>query len=249
MKSLISRSYGRLKDPDFRPILLLGFAAFAVFLFASIAEEVLEEETMAFDRAVLEAMRADGPGDPVGPEWLEDMARDMTSFGSTGVLVFTVAAAGAYLWLARKRATAVFLLAAILVGTTLSTGLKEIFARSRPDEIYQAAPVFTASFPSGHSFLSAVTYLTLGALLARTQPRRRLKAFIMGTAIALVMIVGLTRAYLGVHWTTDVLGGWILGAGWAAAAWAAMLLLQRRKAVEPTEEAPVGEDDDDDNST
>lgn len=236
MLKLISRSYKRLKQPEFRPVILLGFAAFAVFLFASIAEEVLEKETLAFDRAVLEAMRDEGPGDPVGPDWLEDMARDLTSFGSTGVLVFVVAAAGFYLWLARKRASAAFLIAAIVAGTVISTGLKELFARSRPDEIYQATPVFTASFPSGHSFLSAVTYLTLGALLARSQPRRRLKAFIMGTAIVMVLLVGVTRAYLGVHWTTDVVGGWILGAGWAAAAWAVMLILQREHKVEAAEE-------------
>jgi len=86
----------------------------------------------------------------------------------------------------------------------------------------------TYSFPSGHAFLSAVTFLTLGALLARVQREPGLKAYMLGVAIALTIVVGLSRLYLGVHWPTDVLAGWCAGAAWAILCWSAADRLQRR---------------------
>src|SRR5690606_39587 len=127
--------------------------------------------------------------------------------------------AGIYLVLTRRAGAAVFLAASLTGGALLSNGVKALIGRSRPDEIYQAAPVFTASFPSGHALLSAVFYLTLGAVLARVQERRRVKIFLMGAAVWMSLLVGATRIYLGVHWTTDVLAGWTLGAAWAALCW------------------------------
>jgi undecaprenyl-diphosphatase len=234
------RSLLRLARSEITLLVLFGAVVTAIFVFAEIAEEVTEGDANTFDMAVLDAMRADGPSDPVGPEWFEDMARDITSLGSTGMLVLVVVGAGAYLLLARKRASAIYLVLSVVTGTVVSTLLKDMFGRDRPDAIYQAAPTFTASFPSGHSFLSAVTYLTLGALLMRTQTRFTMKAYVMSTATVIVLLVGLTRAYMGVHWATDVLAGWALGAGWAALCWAVMVLLQRRHTVEaPEEERPV----------
>ena len=92
--------------------------------------------------------------------------------------------------------------------------------------------VQTLSFPSGHAMLSAITYLTLGVLLARLSPRRAVKAYVIALAIILTLLVGVSRVYLGVHWPTDVLGGWCLGAGWALLCWAVAVWLQRRGAVE-----------------
>lgn len=228
-----------LARQEIRLLSLFLIAATALTAFAHIAEEVQEGETHAFDLMVLESLRADDPGDPVGPGWVEDMARDVTSLGSTALLTIVVLATSLFLLLSRKRASAAYLVAAVVSGTLLSTLLKDLFARSRPDAVFQAAEVYTASFPSGHAFLSAVTYLTLGTLLMRAQPRRRMKAYILTLAIIIVVLVGLTRIYLGVHWTTDVLAGWSLGAGWAALCWFIMLVLQRRHAVETPEEGDV----------
>jgi undecaprenyl-diphosphatase len=94
--------------------------------------------------------------------------------------------------------------------------------------------VHTASFPSGHAMLSAVCYLTLGALLAGVVPARRYKAYILGTAIFLTLLVGGSRIYLGVHWPTDVLAGWCLGAAWAMACWLGVrgILLWRQRRMD-----------------
>lgn len=78
--------------------------------------------------------------------------------------------------------------------------------------------VQTYSFPSGHATSAAVTYLTLGALLARVQPRKRIKAYILGVALVLTLLIGMSRIYLGVHWPSDVLAGWAMLA-WAAGRW------------------------------
>src|SRR3712207_7626631 len=101
--------------------------------------------------------------------------------------------------MAEKRGAALLVLVAIIGGTLLSTLLKLGFERARPDLVPHAARVYTASFPSGHAMLSAVTYLTLGALLARVQARRREKAYVLSLALLLTLLVGLSRIYLGVH--------------------------------------------------
>lgn len=75
------------------------------------------------------------------------------------------------------------------------------------------------SFPSGHSIPSALTYLTMEALLARSYTRKRIKAFLLCMAVLLTGLVGVSRVYLGVHWPTDVLAGWTAGATWAALCW------------------------------
>src|SRR5690606_26095037 len=91
---------------------------------------------------------------------------------------------------------------------------------------------YTASFPSGHAMMSAVTYLTLGALLARLHRPPALKAFFLGVAMGLTLLVGVSRVYLGVHWPTDVLAGWAAGSVWASACWLAARFFQRRGSVE-----------------
>ncbi|MFC7334557.1 phosphatase PAP2 family protein [Rhodocista pekingensis] len=236
---------GRLIDLARREIVLLAavlIAAATLLLFLEVAESVQEGETHAIDRALMLALRdpAD-PAVPLGPSWLHEVGRDITALGGNAVLTLVTAGSALYLLLVRKRAAAVLLLVSVLGGMLLSTSLKLGFDRPRPDLVPHGMEVFTASFPSGHALLSAVTYLTLGTLLARLQPRRRLKAFFLGVAVLIAGMVGVSRVYLGVHWPSDVLAGWCIGAAWAMLCWIVALLLQRRGAVEPTP-APLPDD-------
>jgi undecaprenyl-diphosphatase len=231
---------GRSVRREFALLASLAVAAAAIWLFAELADEVMERETHAFDEAVLLALRnpAD-PSDPLGPRWLEEFARDVTALGSVGILAFITLAAAGFTALQRKVHAALFIIAAIGGGLLLSTLMKIGFDRPRPDLVPHGAMVYTASFPSGHSMLAAVTYLTLGALLARMQPELHLKIYLLALAVVLTIAVGVSRVYLGVHWPTDVLAGWTLGAAWALFCWSCVLLLQRRGQVEaPTEGAP-----------
>lgn len=219
-------------------------AAAGLYAFAQIAEEVAEGDTRAFDEAVLLALRsAADPSDPIGPRWLEETMRDFTALGGTGVLATVALAVVGFLLLSRKRHAALAVLAAVVGGFLVSNALKWGFARPRPDLVSHGQAVYTQSFPSSHAMLSAVVYLTLGALLARTQPRRRVKIYFLSVAALLAVVVGASRVYLGVHWPTDVLAGWTVGAAWALLCWLATLWLQSRGQVE-AEDAPDEEDDE-----
>jgi undecaprenyl-diphosphatase len=214
-------------------LVALALAAGAIWGFAEITDEVLENETHAFDETVLLALRSPTDrSDPLGPGWLEELMRDVTALGSTGVLTFITLAVAGFLILQRKAHAALFVVMAVGGGMLLSTLLKMGFDRPRPDLVPHGAAVYTASFPSGHSMMAAVTFLTLGALLARVQPRRRLKLYLLALAVVLTAAVGFSRVYLGVHWPTDVLAGWAVGAAWASLCWAGLLWLQRRGRVE-----------------
>ena len=113
----------------------------------------------------------------------------------------------------------------------LSTLLKMGYNRPRPD-LTTMSEQFTASFPSGHAMLSAVTFLTLGALLARFAPTRRLQVYSITGALLLTLLVGSSRLYLGVHYPSDILAGWCLGSAWALLCSGAALILQRRGAMD-----------------
>jgi undecaprenyl-diphosphatase len=222
-------------------VLVATLAVAAVlFAFTELADAVVEGDTRAFDEFLLLSLRsATDPSDPLGPRWLEEMMRDFTALGGTGVLTAVTLAVVGFLSLTGKRHAAATVAVAVVSGLLLSQALKWGFARPRPDLVPHGQVVYTQSFPSGHAMLSAVVYLTLGALLARTQPRRRVKLYFLAVAALLTVVVGVSRVYLGVHWPTDVLAGWTVGAGWALLCWLAMLWLQRRGQVE-AETAPDG---------
>ena len=205
-----------------------------LFAFGFIAQEMAKGKTLAFDRAVMLALRSSAdPSVPIGPAWLPEAARDVTSLGSIIVLVIVTLAAVGYLFLAGKSAVAWLMLIAVVGGIALSDLLKFAFARARPDVVTPLARVFTTSFPSGHATLSAITYLTIGAILARSQPSSPISLYFMSPAVFLTVLVGVSRIYLGVHYPTDVLAGWCIGAAWAMGCWALMTYLQSVGQVEP----------------
>ena len=206
-----------------------------LLMFGFIAGEVMEGSTTALDRAIILLFRSgsDNLSGPIGPLWVREMARDITSLGSIAVLGIVSFVVVAYLLLAKSRAAALLVLVAVLGGLAINSLLKIQFGRPRPDLFVPAAKVFTASFPSGHAAYSAITYMTLAALLARTTECRRLRVYFVAVAIALTFMIGVSRVYLGVHYPTDVLAGWCVGSAWALFCWAIMTRLQHKGQIEP----------------
>ena len=203
-----------------RASLVLSIFGFGVLAFLLIAVEMLEGDTMRFDQWLLMALRVPGdPGDPLGPAWVEEMFRDFTALGGVGVLSLVAAVSVGYLWLLGVRRVAIFLLTAIVGGLLLSTMLKTGFDRPRPDLVTHGSMIYTSSFPSGHSMLSAVVYLTGGALLAIVHSAHRVRVYLICCSVLATFLVGASRVYLGVHWPSDVLAGWAAGTAWAAACW------------------------------
>jgi undecaprenyl-diphosphatase len=219
-------------------LLLLGLAAGAVFAFTRLAEEVQEGDTHRFDEWLLLALRQPGDrAEPIGPLWLKQVMTDLTALGGFTVLGLLTLVLIFYLLMDGKRRAALLLAVSVGGGTLLSSALKLGFDRPRPDLVAHMVDVQTLSFPSGHAMLSAVTYLTLGALLARLSARRAVKAYVVGVAVLLTLLIGSSRIYLGVHWPTDVIAGWCVGAAWALLCWWIALRLQGRGAVEPADPA------------
>jgi undecaprenyl-diphosphatase len=231
----------------FRPLTWLGGHEMTVLMalacivagvwgFALLADEVLEGGTQVFDQKLLLAFRHSDTRAMLGPPSVQQAARDISGLGGVAILTLVTAIVAGLLVLDGKRHMAVFVLGSVLGGVMASTILKDLFHRARPDLVPYDVYVSGASFPSGHSMMSAVTYLTLGALLARSQERKRLKAYFLLVALLLTTAVGVTRVYLGVHWPTDVLAGWTAGAIWALLCWLVARWLQSRRTLEPEAE-------------
>ncbi|MBP2489494.1 undecaprenyl-diphosphatase [Rhizobium leguminosarum] len=206
----------------YEPLTLIMVASIAggLFLLQRLTSEVLEGETFRFDEAILLALRR--PGElavPIGPTWLTHAVDDITALGGITVLSLMTVLVTVYLLLDRRWPIAIFVFSSVLSGWLASTLLKILVARPRPDIVPHLVEVSDLSFPSGHAMVSAVTYLTLGALLARTQRYRSTRIFVMGTGVFLAVLIGLSRIYLGVHYPTDVFAGWCAGAIWALGCW------------------------------
>lgn len=201
---------------------LLGFLLPAFLIYATIEmmDEVREGEADPVDRAILATKREPGaPHEPIGPEWFVVAMKDITSLGSTTVLTLIVLSAAGFLLVSRRYRLAGIFVASMIAGTLLNALLKNIFERARPEFVATGVPIDSFSFPSGHAMLSAITYLTLGALLARSEQNAAYKGYVVGIAIAITLLIGLSRLYLGVHYPTDVLAGWSIGALGALGTW------------------------------
>jgi undecaprenyl-diphosphatase len=229
---LLSPFMARLRaSPGLAALLVL--AAGAVYAFIQVVDEVMEGESRAFDEAVLLALRSPGDSaEPIGPWWVQTMFVDITSLGGTTVVTLITLAVLGYLIMDGKRAVALLVLISVAGGAGLSSLLKLGFERPRPDLVAHLVDERTLSFPSGHAMVSAVTYLTLGALLAQVQGSVRLKTYIIAIAVILTLLIGVSRVYLGVHWPTDVLAGWCAGTAWAIGCWVIAAWLQAEGKIE-----------------
>lgn len=235
----------RVRTHEFWVLLILVCTLVGIWVFIELAEMVNRGQTQAWDQAILLALR--NPADlsvPMGPAWLSEMMRDITALGGVAVLSLLVFSVAGYLVLVRRYHLAILVVIACLGAVVADSVIKLGFNRPRPDLVPHLMVVYQSSFPSGHSMASAATYLTLGALMARVQPQLRLKVYCMALAIVTMVLVGFSRVYLGVHWPSDVLGGWTAGAVWALGCWligwllTTYILRRRTDAVPPTPSSP-----------
>jgi undecaprenyl-diphosphatase len=200
-----------------------------VVIFMKLASEVFEGETQSFDKKILLALRNPANlSQPIGPRWMVSAALDITSLGSATVLGLTVFFVAGFLVLQGLWRRALFVMAASFGGWFLNGALKQLFQRPRPDVVPHLREAMSMSFPSGHALQSAVVYLTLGALSMRIAQRRLTKVYCITVAMFATALVGASRIYLGVHYPTDVLAGWLLGLSWALLCWMVERSLERQ---------------------
>lgn len=197
------------------------FALSALWLAGYLASELLEGESFGFDAGILMALRRpDNPALPLGPPWLLQGAIDISALGGFTLLWLIGLAGTVFLLLRGRRHEAVWLVASFAGSSLLNLWLKSLFHRARPQLVPHLADTFNASFPSGHAMSAAAAYLTLAIMLAETQPQRSIRVFLLAVATVLVVLIGCSRVYLGVHWPSDVIAGWCIGSVWAMAVYA-----------------------------
>jgi len=197
----------------------------------------MEGDTRQFDEWVLSALRQEAdPGRLKGPWWLQAGAEDLTALGSPTVLGLTVLAVTGYLVLHGLYRNGLFIFIASAGGWVLNWLLKAAFERTRPDIVPHLREVMSSSFPSGHALTSAAVYLTLGALLMRIAEGRLAKYYCIAIAMLLTFLVGSSRVFLGVHYPTDVVAGWLIGMTWALLCWVIERTLERRAGLKREKE-------------
>ena len=215
--------------PEYATEVAVVVVSIGLLVFIKLAGEAAGEDIRGFDARILLMFRnPTDASDPIGPEWLEVVIRDISALGGLVSLGLLTLAACGYLWLKRKHQLALFVAVSASGGAAVNTLLKGVIGRPRPTIVPHETSAALSSFPSGHAMMAAVVFLTLGALLALSAEERRVKIYILIWSVLLTVSVGISRIYLGVHWPTDEVAGWIAGAIWATLC----LLVSRRIVLE-----------------
>jgi undecaprenyl-diphosphatase len=199
--------------------LVVGIAALALLALA-VSSLFADGGAHTLDRQVMLLLRDASANDPIGPNWFEDVMRDMTGLGGIGVVVGASLLLAGFLAL-QRRYKDIAILAFSMVGAQIVSAIaKMLVSRPRPDLVSHEAEIYSASFPSGHTLMATVAWVTFAMLLAADFDNRRARDYLLLVAWIVATAVGCSRVYLGVHWPSDVLAGWAVGALW-------MVLLSR----------------------
>jgi undecaprenyl-diphosphatase len=191
---------------SFSFFLLLG----AVWVFAQLAQEVLQGTTQQFDEAVLTWVAGHRS------ELLDHVALEVTALGNFATLAVLIGIVSVFLWLTRHKISVALLMIAVAGGSILNNVLKEIFNRPRPTVVDAGTDVMTLSFPSGHAMSSFIAYACVAFLVGRLEPTRTMKVMTWSFAGLIILGVGASRIYLGVHYPSDVVAGFTAGLAWLA---------------------------------
>jgi undecaprenyl-diphosphatase len=199
-----------------------GGAALAFLAFIRITRELIEGDVGAMDSAILLAVaKARTP-------WLTIAAIDVTALGSITLVVLFTAFTLVVLIVLRDRLGAFQLLAASAGAGILTLVTKDVIERIRPEEAQRLIIVSGFSYPSGHSLSTSALYLTIAIIAGRYIQHSGARAAIFLAVSAVLIMVGASRVYLGVHYATDVVSGISLGAAWALVLAALFTLFGRR---------------------
>lgn len=196
-----------------RPLLIASALCWIAFI--GLVAVVASGGSLGFDAAGLQIFRAEGGAVPRGPTRLLEWVRDVTALG--GVLLRNLIALGAVvalLFLGLRR-EALLITATVVIGWLVNTGLKLAIERPRPQIVRHLTEAGGNSFPSGHSFNAAVAYTAIALAFVAMARRTAVRATILVSATLLTLAVAFSRVWLGVHWPSDALAGWLGGTGWA----------------------------------
>ena len=203
-------------------VIATALAGGALWLLGWAVGEINEGELrFPFDRAILLWVRGGvAHGLPPGPAWLTQGMLDITALGGVTVLLLVTAFVAGFLIALRHWLTLTLVVAGTISGSLVVALVKGLVGRVRPNVTDHLVQVYDASFPSGHAANSACVYLTLALLLLQITEGRGVRRYVLAATMLLVSAIGVSRVYLGVHWPSDVLAGWIFGSLWAVAWWA-----------------------------
>lgn len=201
----------RRRSTAFNSVLFILLAIALGVVFAYFGSEVAEGDSQALDLLVVRYAKELR----TSHLWLAEVLRDLSGVGSTVVLTLLTLGCVGYQAFFRSRVTAVLVATSVITGTLLVSLFKTLFGRARPDPSYAEFVVSGMSFPSGHSTMSALVFLTIATVIANTRSQLCEKTYILAAAGFMSILVGLSRAGLGVHWATDVIAGWSFGGAWA----------------------------------
>ena len=214
MKLRLRKTLDWFRARDLQLLAALAAIGMLILVFVALADEVTELSTQEFDESILLALRA-APDDPLGPYEVEAAIMHVSALGSGVVTTLIVLIATGFFVLAGHwRYAGLIVACSVGCGVVMSL-LKGLFERARPTVVTHIDPPGGLSFPSGHSTISAALYMTLAVLIARTLERRTLRVYVVCMGVLMMVLVGTSRLYLGVHYPTDVLAGWTLGLTWA----------------------------------